>query len=168
MPVARDQECDDLSRLLASWRPAAGLRELSRALTAAERASLESRQAALQQALTPYTETCKTKAALADLESHVGAMFNGIRSMRQTGEDVSSTVEITLAVLRKHPAWAIKRACMEISEDGFMRDGKREKHWAPNDSEINDVVKKIVQPYRYAMLNAGDLLSAKVLEEKRV
>src|SRR5580692_7086456 len=81
---------------LVTWRPTESLPwRLRRQLTAAERGDLEVRAAALEEALEAFDDD-----DVPAVESDLGAMFNGIRSMRQQGADVAYTVEITRTMLR--------------------------------------------------------------------
>ena len=153
MPVKFDRECDiDLpKRLFSSWIPDEGPRAIVRQLEPSERALLEMRATALQIALQPFGEDLA-------VEADVAAMFSGFRFMRQRGEDVGTTVHITLAVLREFPAWAIRKACLSIAQD---RANLNEK-FAPNDAEIYGVAEDIVRLYREHHRQANALLSAPV------
>jgi hypothetical protein len=157
LPLRRDP-ADQLTRL-ATWRPHAGPWNLGRPLTATEREALEIRAAALEEALEPFGDE-----DIEAVESDLGAMFNGFRSMRQQGADVAYTVEITRAVLRREgaPVWAIARACQRIAAGRADLD----KHWPPNDAEIVAIVRAEVGAYAQRLDEARRTLSA-VADEPR-
>lgn len=134
------------------------IRSIGRDLTPVERGTLEARATALSDALAPVRDE-----EMDDAKALIGALFTNIRSMRQSGDDSGAIVEITFGVLRKYSLWAIKAACMEIADIGFMRDEKREKHWAPNTSEIADIVRAKIKDYEENLANAQVMLAAPVV-----
>jgi hypothetical protein len=159
LSVAFDRECDlEMPRcLFSAWIPDAGQREIVRALTAGERAKLDTRAVALEQALTPYLPDEGHRVS-----AEIAAMFGGFRAMRQLGEDIAATVEITRRVLRQFPLWAIAKGCMLIAQGCCGLD----RRYAPNDAEIYEVMAEIVRPYREALQRVLALLSAPVEEPK--
>jgi hypothetical protein len=144
-------------RLFVAWIPDDGPREIRRVLTADERWLLEARATALQDALRPFSENERNMVRLT-----VSTLLGGYRAMRHHGEDVEGAVEVTLAVLRNFPAWAITRGCAKIARDGIVRDGVSERRWAPNDAEISGIVGGIVREYQGHMRQAFALLTAPV------
>ncbi len=157
LPVMFDRECDlDLPRsVFCSWKEDDKPREAVRALTAPERAKLEARANALADALQPFGEVDANSA-----KASIAAMCSGFRAMRQQGDDVDSTTEITLVVLRNFPAWAIARACLKIAQGRARLD----RRFAPNDADIFTVVGQVVQPYEASLGQARALLAAPVLQ----
>jgi hypothetical protein len=154
LPVFFDGEVDvAIPGRLICFRPDHGPVEIRRPMEAVERGAVEARAAALEIALAPFSVEEKPQ-----LEASVGAMFAGFRSMRQQGEDIESTVAITLAVLREFPAWAITKVCLKIArhEAGF------DQRFAPNDAELASAVSKIIDPYRRNLRQARQLLDAVV------
>jgi hypothetical protein len=155
LPVTFDLECDREipKRVFSAWKEDRKAREIVRELSVSEHEILAVRATALEQALEPYrpVENEQVRACIA-------AMFSGFRSMRQVGEEMSATVEITSNVSRSLPAWAIAKACMMIARGQTDLDNR----FAPNDTEIFAVVEGIVRPYREALQRAHALLSAPV------
>jgi len=159
LPVEFDRECDHEipRRLFCSWKEEGKPREVVRALTAGERAKLDARAAALEQALRYLPDEERP------IKAELAAMFSGFRSMRQQGEDIAATVEITRGVLRQFPLWAIAKGCMKIAQGRARLD----RRYAPNDAEINKVIAGIVRPYCEAIDRARALLLAPVAEAPR-
>ncbi len=77
--------------------------------------------------------------------------------MRQQGADAVATTEITLAVLREFPSWAIAETCVAIVHGKTTLD----RRFAPNDSEIYDQVAKVVRRGRERLDTTRRLLAAK-------
>jgi hypothetical protein len=154
LPARLDHECDiDLPRrLFSTWLPDGGPRATVRPLAAEERAKLEARAVALQDALRPFAGDDAT------VRASVNGLFAGFRSMRQQGDEALAVVDVTLAVLSEFPAWAIATVCGDI----VRGKTKIDRRFAPNDTEIYDVVSVIVRPYRDRLTNALALLSAPV------
>jgi hypothetical protein len=146
------------AKVWSNWKPAHSRREIVRTLNAGERAILQRRAYALECGLMPYAggDRDGIKASLL-------AMFSGFRSLRQEGEDIIATAEITCIVLRDFPAWAIEQACLRIArhESGIEEIDSSPK-WAPSDVLVYDAVKAVVVPYRKALDSAQSLLSAPV------
>jgi hypothetical protein len=111
---------------------------------------LEARGLALTQSLAPFTDGQRSQ-----VEASVGAMLSGFRTMKDATPD---TVKITLAVLRDFPAWAISRGCLMIARNEAGLD----KRFAPNDTQIHDIVQRIVKRYEDASDKIGLLLVAPV------
>lgn len=149
---ARDPDADGLTSLVV-WREHGGRATIARALTPGERSKLEVRVAALEGALTPFDE-----ADYAAVESAIGAMFSGFRSMRQTNADMEATVLVTRHALRKFPAWAVQEACEMIASHETSLD----PHWPPSDGEIADVVRAVVRSRDAALAKAKEVLGAVV------
>ena len=156
LPVKFDQETDFEipRRVFSAFKPTVGPRELRRELRPDEREVLIARAAALEVALRPFDPDNER----AVVTSSISAMLGGFRSMRQQGEDAASVVAVTRAVLRDFPAWAISQACMKIAR----HETKIDPRFAPNDSEIIDVVRSIVASYQENLEQARALLAAPV------
>lgn len=152
LPVIYDDICDRAipQVVLSSWREDGKPQELRRPLSTRERQMLEARGLALTQALAPFTDDQRSQ-----VEAAVAGMLSGFRSMRNASTD---TVEVTLAVLRDFPAWAISRACLMIARNEVGLD----KRFAPNDAEIHAVVQRVVKRYEEASDKIGLLLVAPV------
>lgn len=147
-----DRLCDITLPRLICWRPDSGPYELVRELAPAERGQLEMRREILDAGLRPFGDAEKP-----DLEAALGAMFSGFR-MRQQGKAVMATIEITLAVLREFPSWAISEACLQIARGESALD----EHWPPTDAEIYGVCDDLVRNWRRAQRTTIELLQAKV------
>ena len=160
IPVRLDRECDvELPRqLFAGWFPDTGPRAIVRALSAHERAKVEARATALEDALKPFTRNDE-HAIRAD----INGLFSGYRVMRQLDEDARAVVDVTMAVLREFPVWAIAQACRKI----VCGEAKLDRRFAPNDTEIFDIAAGVVQPYRQNLRQAKALLDAPVDEPPR-
>jgi hypothetical protein len=157
LPVLLDRECDiGLPReLFEPWIPDTGKRAIVRALTAEECAKIEARANALEDALKPFT-----KGDEHIVRATINGLFSGFRAMRQQHEDARAVVDVTLAVLREFPAWAIARACGKI----VRGEARVDRRFAPNDGEIFDVVTGVVRPYRENLRQAEALLDAPLVE----
>jgi hypothetical protein len=154
VPELHDPDYRKLARL-AVWKADRGLWELLRPLTAAERAALGDRSAALAASLRPFEDKERAR-----LEATISAMFSGKRSMWHQGDDVEGTVQITLGVLGEFPAWAIIRGCIKIARKGFIRNGVTVLDKPPNDSEICDTVAGIVREYSASLRETQKLIEA--------
>jgi hypothetical protein len=159
LPLRLDRECDiELPRqLFAACIPDTGLRAVVRALSADERAKIEARATALKDALTPFTRNDQHA-----VRASINGLFSGYRAMRQQGDDARDIVDVTMAVLREFPAWAIAQACRNI----VRGETKLDRSFAPNDTEIFDVVAGILRPYHENLRQAKALLSAPVDEPR--
>lgn len=156
---------DGLSRMI-SWRGTDGSIEITRALTDTERAELVRRAADIAPALEPFDrerpgDIDRVAAAAAD-------MYGSFPSMRAEGEDAIARVDSLMSSLvrKSLPTWAIEQACRSIHDDGYeRRDGKKtwtERQWAPSDSEVASVAKRIAWIRTEAKNNAVALLGAKI------
>ena len=160
LPGPLDKECDIAipRQLFAAWVPNSGPRAVMRALSADERAKIEARATALEDALTPFTRNDQDA-----VRASINGLFSGYRAMRQQGDDARAIVDVTMAVLREFPAWAIAQACRKI----VCGETKLDRRFAPNDTEIFDVVAGIVRLYRENLRQAKALLDAPVDEPPR-
>jgi hypothetical protein len=141
-----------LPRLIC-WKPDHGPCELRRALTDTERGRLLAHSITLAHALAPFTPADEMQ-----VRASLGAMFGGFRSMRHQGEDVVATTEITLAILREFPGWAIAEGCLRIVQGR----AKLDRRFAPNDAEIFDAVQEVVRWDRKRLETSQILLAAQV------
>jgi hypothetical protein len=157
LPVVLDRECDiELPReLFEAWIPDAGKRAIVRALSAEERAKIEARATALEDALKPFTGDDEHI-----VRATINGLFSGYRAMRQQREDARAVVDVTLAVLRGFPAWAIARACRKI----VCGEARLDRRFVPNDGEIFEIVAGVVRPYRENLRQAEALLDAPLVE----
>jgi hypothetical protein len=157
LPVRLDRECDiELPRqLFAAWIPDSGPRAIVRTVSAEERAKIEARATALEDALEPFTRNDEHV-----VRAGINGLFSGYRAMRQLGEDARAVVDVTIAVLREFPAWAIAQACRKI----VCGETKLDRRFAPNDTEIFDIVAGVVRPYRENLRQAKALLDAPIDE----
>lgn len=89
-------------------------------------------------------------------------MLGGYTSMRQTGDEAVAKLDSMRRVLAPFPAWAIEKACNNIQINGVWRDGKFDRRWPPNDSEVIDAVRSHVRLYADTHRIAIALLSAEV------
>ena len=158
-PKILDQEADfELPRKLwENWIPAKGKRAIVRAFTDAERDCVQRRHAELTRGLEPFLPQQRDR-----IRAPLHAMLGGFRSLRESGEDAETAVEVLLAVLRDFPAWAIEEACIRIARRDIDIDPPLDRRWAPSDSQIYAAVSAIVQPFRKALATAQALLDAPV------
>jgi hypothetical protein len=158
-PKLLDQEADfELPRKLwERWIPAKGKRAIVRAFTDAERDCVQRRYAELTRGLEPFLPQQRDR-----IRAPLHAMLGGFRSLRESGEDAETAVEVLLAVLRDFPAWAIEEACIRIARRDIEIDPPLDRRWAPSDSQIYAAVSAIVQPFRKALTTAQALLDAPV------
>lgn len=160
LPVGFSRELDaDLPRrLYSTWKPVSGDRAIIRALRADEQLKLEGRAKALEVVLLPFGDD-----EVDAVESEIGAMFSGFRSMRQQGDDVEAIVAVTRRVVREFPSWAIAKACLLIAQNKAEIEGRRlDRRYAPNDDEIYLVVEGVVKLRKDALKSAKALLAAPV------
>jgi hypothetical protein len=157
LPVLLDKECDITipGQLFAPWVPNNGPRAIVRALSSEERAKIETRVIALEDALKPFIGNDEST-----VRASINGLFSGYRSMRQQDEDAEAVVKVTMAVLREFPAWAIAQACRKI----VCGETKLDRRFAPNDTEIFDIVAGVVRPYRENLRQAKALVDAPVDE----
>ena len=161
MPAARpklvDREADfDLPRRLwDNWTPAQGTRAIVRALTEPERATLQRRHIELSRGLTPFSHD-----EFDQVRAPLHAMLSGFRSLRESGEDAETSVEVLLAVLRDFPVWAIEDACLRIAQRDIDVDPPIDPRWAPSNGQIHAAVAAIVRPYAKAHASARALLDS--------
>jgi hypothetical protein len=100
-------------------------------------------------ALAPFagkSQTDKVSIALAD-------MFASFRSMRQTGDEAYAVVESARRSLQEFPTWAVEKTCRSMQMNGVWRNGKFDRQWPPNDSEILGEIRKELR----AMATCTDL-----------
>ncbi len=147
----RAADFDIPNRVWSNWKPVNGSRSLKRELLPAERGLVEGRRTELAEGLGPFS-----LEEIPRVEIALNAMFSGYRSMRQVDGAGEATVEVTRAVLREFPAWAIEKACVRIARNEVGLDPK----WPPNDAQIHEVVAGIVKPYQAALNTAQELLAA--------
>jgi hypothetical protein len=143
----------------SAWLPADGARQLRRPLTDPERTALVARRDELALAVAPYHP-----AELDDVSLSLIEMYGGFTSMRQGEEDAAARVDSVGRMLAEYPGWAIKKACVAIRTNGVWRDGKFDRRWPPNDSEIIAEVRGHVRFYADQHRNAVALLAATVEE----
>lgn len=153
-----DRACDiELPRLLSSWLPDRGAREVRRALTSGERRALQARADALGNGLAGYHPSERKQ-----VEAQIGAMLGGFRSMRQQDADARGAMMAAAAALREFPLWAISKACLMIARNEAGLD----RRFAPNDAELSNVVRNIVRGYRKRLATVEVLLAAPVEPSK--
>lgn len=141
------------------WTPESGARELRRALTAEERGMLEARASQLKPALHPYCPADVDAVALA-----IADVFGSYTSMRQTDGEAAARIDSCCRALEFFPAWAIIKVCGAIQSRGVLRDGKYDRRWPPNDSEIIQAIEEELRHYIRCYRSAVALLSASVEE----
>jgi hypothetical protein len=143
----------DLQQIYSAWKPDNGPREIRRPLTSDERRDLTARADELRMALQPYLDRERN-----EVEASIAAMLGGFRSMRQEGDAAEGIVVVLAGVLRRFPAWAIAKACMKIARN----DAGLDRRFAPNDTEIHEVVDAIVREHRQTLERVEGLLTAAV------
>lgn len=147
-----------------TWRGTDGSIEIARKLTDAERRDLQNREAEIAPALNPFD---RTRSSDLDRVTEVAAfMYGSFPSMRQEGADAVARIDCLMVSLARQnvPTWAIEKACREITDQGFERtDGKRtwiERQWAPSDSEVAGLARKIMWRLHSAKISAAGILKA--------
>lgn len=153
----RSTDVDIPRSVWSAWRPDHGARCIRRELLPAERLALEARVAELAPALAPFGNAEVDRVVMA-----ISGMFGGFTSMRHTDSDAAGRIEAVMRVLAEWPAWAIVKACTSIQRDGVWRNGRFDRQWPPNDSEIVDAVRREAALYADPMRSARDLLNAEV------
>lgn len=141
----------------SSWTPDGGGRKLRRELTDQERGALVARRNELAPAIAPYPREDIDRVVLA-----LGDMFGGFTSMRQTDDEAVAKLDSVRRILADYPAWAIEKACTSIQTNGVWRDGKFDRRWPPNDSEIVAEVRAQARLYAGTHQNITAMLEAKV------
>ena len=126
--------------------------EIGRPLTDVERRALETREAALTHALTPFPHEQKEA-----VNAVIGAMYSGFRSMRDSGDDIEMRLLVITNVLRDFPYWAIELGCLAIVQ---RRVQDIDRRFAPNDAQLYDVVDNIVRYYRANLRTIRGILDA--------
>lgn len=161
LPEVRDVRADiDIpNSAWCNWIPSDGPRQLRRPLTDEERGVLERRRDELAPAVAPYQEHDLDRVALALTD-----MFGGYTSMRQSDDEAVAKLDSVRRVLAPFPAWAIEKACNAIQTNGVWRDGKFDRRWPPNDSEIIAEVRDKLRLYGDQHQRAVALLAATVEE----
>jgi hypothetical protein len=146
----------------SAWKEDNKPRQLRRPLTPEERFALGAREAELAPLLVGFEprspEGDRVRLALAD-------MFGSYRSMRQTGEEAMALVEAAMRSMEHLPAWAIEKACRSIQTLGVWRDGKYDREWPPNDSEITQEALSALRLYADPYISVAALLKADVEED---
>ena len=159
VPAPFDRQSDWLTRLVC-WKPQfEGEWEITRPLTEPERERLRKRVAVLEMALTPITPEQEPTVRAA-----IAGMFSGFRAMRQQGEDIPSTVEVTCVVMRDLPAWAVKEACLKVARG----KAELETRYAPNDTQLHLIADRLLHNHRRALHEARELLRAKVSPHREI
>lgn len=142
----------------SAWTPSDGSpKQLRRELTLDEITALLARRAELEPIVAPYDATEKDQVALAVMD-----MYGGFTSMRQGEEEAFARADAVMRLLEPFPAWAIAKACGAIQRNGVWRDGKFDRRWPPNDSEIVHAVREESRLYADQYRNADALLNATV------
>jgi len=150
-------DADIPNRVWSTWTPEAGARSIRRPLDASERQALEARAAELAPVLGAYPPMDLDFVTLA-----LSDMFGGFTSMRQSGEEAGARLDSVSRLLDPFPAWAIVKVCRDIQANGVWRDGKFDRQWPPNDSEIVDAIRKEIHHYEKCHRSATALLAAAV------
>lgn len=92
------------------------------------------------------------------------ALLGGYRSLRESGEDAQTAVEVLLAVLREFPVWAIEEACLRIAQNRVDTKPPLDPRWAPSNTQIYQIVAEMVRHFRARLVSATALLTAPVEE----
>lgn len=122
-----------------------------------EKAIIQKRNTDLEGGLIPFMPEQRD-----EVRSALHAMLGGFRSLRETGDDAETAVEVLLAVLREFPAWAIDETCLRIAQCDIAIDPPLDRRWAPSDAQIHACVTAIIRPYRDTLRAARALLAAQV------
>jgi hypothetical protein len=147
-----DRRIPDL--VFSNWIPSTGPRAVIRPLSEHERALVEARAGDLRGALLPLPREHNNRAGAALAE-----MLGGFRStLRVDYETALDMAESLARLLSPYPAWAIERACSLIRAG----DAGLDKHYAPNDTQIVEVVRGVVRHYQRTLAVMDALLTAPV------
>lgn len=155
----RSTDVDIPRDVWSNWSPEAGARQLRRPLTPEEREALEARMREIAPVLHPYVPADLDHVSLAILD-----MFGGFTSMRQTGVEAAGKMDSVRRLLQPFPAWAVVKVCGHIQANGVWREGKFDRRWPPNDSEIVAALREELRHYDRTHRSAVALLSATVEE----
>lgn len=147
----------ELPKLFVGYAIDGQPREVRRQLTERERAGIQARAVELRDGLHPFLDE-----EVDAVDTELGAMLGGFRSMRQQGEDVEATLMVLRNVLWEFPVWAIAKGCGRIIRRETDLDPPLDPRWAPNDGQVYEVVAGIVKAYRKALETAEALLVAPV------
>ena len=151
----REVDAELPARLWAHWIPNDGPRAIRRPLRADERVAIAARADAIKVGIVGFLASERVA-----VDRELSAMLGGFRSMRQQDDEVAAIVDNLLVVLREFPLWAIAQACLDIARGQAGLD----RRFPPNDSQIYEVVEKIVRPYRKQLAEHQALLIAPVEE----
>lgn len=163
MPPVANRLTDVLipQAVFSAWQESGKPRQLRRALTDRERHDLERRRDEIAPALAPYADSVVDEVVEALLD-----MYGGFTSMRGGEDSAAARVDSAARLLVDFPAWAIQKACASIRRDGVWRvengEGRFDRRWPPNDSEIVDAVRKEERLYRDTYDRCEALLTATV------
>lgn len=143
----------------SAWHEEGKPRQIRRPLADSERRALEVRRDEIAPALVAFEPRDAEHVLLAVVD-----MFSSCRSMRQTGEEALAVAESTCRALDEFPAWAILKVCRSIQQNGVWRDGKFDRVWPPNDSEVVAAVRAEIAFYGRRHSETVALLAATVEE----
>lgn len=147
-------------KIWSSWIEAGQARKLRRPLTESEYTAVEKRRDELAPWVCGYHPEEMDDVALALID-----LFTGMASANTTAEAGSARVDSVAQLLMEFPAWAIEGMSRKVRTRGYVRDGKIERHWAPADPEIIDLVKAEVALYGPSYDNAVAMLTAEVADD---
>ena len=150
----RDVDRDIPDRAVCWYEGSERTPALRRALTEAERHSLEFRASGLRNALAPYEDRHKDTLAAA-----IAGMLAGFPAMAR--HDDETAVALTwgyLCILRDRPPWAIARACE------MVRAGRAglNPSFCPSEPEFNLLVGRVTAEYAERLRKTEAMLRAKV------
>lgn len=161
---SRSTDVEIPNRVWSSWIPRDDPRRLVRALTLGERAELEERRDELAPALVSLRDVVGFESVVDEVVLAIMDMFGSYRSMRQTSVEAMALAESTYRAMCAFPAWAVVKVCGSIQLNGVWRDGKFDRQWAPNDSEVAHAVRLEIAFYEQRHRETVALLSATVEE----
>lgn len=160
LPPVRNQitDIDIPNSAWARWIENGKPRQLRRELSSMETVMLLDRRAELERMVAPYSPRELDAVSLA-----LGDMYGGFTSMANMSDQQAAVrLDGALRVLSDFPAWAIQKACLSIQMNGVWREGKFDRRWPPNDSEIVDATRQEARLYSDQHKSATDLLAAEV------
>lgn len=124
--------------------------------------------AARRDELAPWVAPYHGDAELDQVAAAICGMYDAFPHMAAKSEAAAVLrVDQLRARLAPFPAWAIAKVCERVASRGYARkEGAQhvqERHWAPSDPEVVEMVEQEVEPWRRAHDSAAALLLAAVM-----
>lgn len=163
-PTDKTADVDIPTAVYPNWRPSVERRPIKRELTESEHTALVHRATEIEESLLPHAEQERAKVE--------GIVLTMLFSFRQTAalprEQAKATVGLILPLLTPFPVWAIERACLMFMNGDAMRWLNRyDSNFAPNNSQVIELVRNVKAREQLKAINARNILSARIDTEER-